>query len=120
MATDIQHFIGGKLTPGESGRFAPVYDPATGEQAKRVPLASSEEMDRAIAAARQAFPAWSMTTPLRRARVLTRFLRLLEQNIDRIAEAITAEHGKVLSDAKGEDRPRRRGGRNRHRRRHTC
>jgi malonate-semialdehyde dehydrogenase (acetylating)/methylmalonate-semialdehyde dehydrogenase len=102
MPTDIQHFIGGKLTPGESGRFAPVYNPATGEEAKRVPLASPEEMDRAVAAAKQAFPKWAMTTPLRRSRVLNRFMRLLEENSDRIAAVITEEHGKVLSDAAGE------------------
>src|SRR4051812_49951578 len=56
------------------------------------------------AAAQKAFPGWAMTTPLRRARILYRFLRLLEQHQDRISAAITAEHGKVLSDALGEDR----------------
>jgi malonate-semialdehyde dehydrogenase (acetylating) / methylmalonate-semialdehyde dehydrogenase len=102
MPEDIQHFIGGRLVAGESGRFAPVYNPATGEQEKRVPLAATEEVDRAVGLAKAAFPEWAQTTPLRRARILNRFLRLLEQNVDRIAEAITAEHGKVLSDAKGE------------------
>ncbi len=102
MATEIQHFVGGKPVPGRSGRTAPVFDPATGEQVATVPLASREEVDAAVAAARAAFPGWAATTPLRRARILNRFLRLLEENQDRIARAITAEHGKVHSDAVGE------------------
>src|SRR3954469_19504589 len=102
MATEIQHFINGKLVPGKSGKFAPAFNPATGEQSGSVPLAGKQEMDEAVAAAKQAFPKWASTPPLRRARVLNRFLRLLEENQDRIAATITAEHGKVLSDAKGE------------------
>ncbi|HSK41565.1 MAG TPA: aldehyde dehydrogenase family protein, partial [Arenibaculum sp.] len=102
MAKEIQHFIGGELVAGRSGRFAPVFNPATGEQSGSVPLASAQEMDEAVAAAKQAFPKWALTPPLRRARILNRFLRLLDENRDRIAAAITAEHGKVLSDAAGE------------------
>jgi malonate-semialdehyde dehydrogenase (acetylating)/methylmalonate-semialdehyde dehydrogenase len=102
MPTEIRHFIDGQLVAGRSGRTAPVFNPATGEETGRVPLAGSEEMGDAVAAARAAFPKWAATTPLRRARVLNRFLRLLEENEERIAAAITAEHGKVLSDAKGE------------------
>ena len=102
MSTEIQHFIGGKFVPGRSGRTAPVFNPATGEQQGAVPLASAAEVDEAVALARAAFPAWAMTTPLRRARILNRFLRLLEENQERIAEVIVAEHGKVWSDALGE------------------
>jgi malonate-semialdehyde dehydrogenase (acetylating)/methylmalonate-semialdehyde dehydrogenase len=102
MPSEIQHFIGGKLVPGRSGRRAPVYNPATGERTGSVPLASSAEVAAAVAAARAAFPGWAATTPLRRARILNRFLRLLEEQGERIAAAITAEHGKVLSDARGE------------------
>ena len=102
MATEIQHFIGGKLVPGKSGKFAPVFNPATGEQTGSVPLAGKQEMDEAVAAAKQAWPDWAATTPLRRARILNRFLRLLEENEQRIAATITSEHGKVLSDAAGE------------------
>ncbi len=102
MASEIQHFIGGRLVAGQSGRFAPVFNPATGGESGRVPLAGAEEMAAAVGAAQAAFPKWAATTPLRRARVLNRFLRLLEENDDRIAAVITAEHGKVLSDAKGE------------------
>jgi malonate-semialdehyde dehydrogenase (acetylating)/methylmalonate-semialdehyde dehydrogenase len=102
MATEIRHFINGRLVAGRSGRSAPVFNPATGEETGRVPLAGAEEIGEAVAVARAAFPKWAATTPLRRARVLNRFLRLLEDNDERIAAVITAEHGKVLSDAKGE------------------
>lgn len=102
MPTEIQHFINGRFVPGRSGRTAPVFNPATGEQSGTVPLASKEEVDEAVKAARAAFPGWAATTPLRRARLLNRFLRLLEENEARIAEAITAEHGKVYSDSVGE------------------
>jgi malonate-semialdehyde dehydrogenase (acetylating)/methylmalonate-semialdehyde dehydrogenase len=79
-----------------------VFNPATGEQTGALVLASVEDVDAAVAAARRAFPAWANTTPLRRARVLNRFLRILEDRIDHLARVITAEHGKVLSDARGE------------------
>jgi malonate-semialdehyde dehydrogenase (acetylating) / methylmalonate-semialdehyde dehydrogenase len=102
MATEIQHFINGRLVPGKSGKFAPVFNPATGEQSGSVPLAGKQEMDEAVAAAKKAWPGWAATTPLRRARILNRFLRLLEENEPRIAATITSEHGKVLSDAAGE------------------
>src|SRR3954471_9070739 len=102
MPTEVQHYINGKFVPGRSGRTAPVFNPATGEATGQVALASAAEVDEAVSAAKQAFPAWASTPPLRRARVLNRFLRLLEENEDRIARVITAEHGKVLSDALGE------------------
>jgi malonate-semialdehyde dehydrogenase (acetylating) / methylmalonate-semialdehyde dehydrogenase len=102
MSTEIQHFIGGKFVPGRSGRTAPVFNPATGEQQGVVPLASAAEVDEAVALALAVWPARAMTTPLRRARILNRFLRLLEEHQERIAEVIVAEHGKVWSDALGE------------------
>jgi len=102
MPKEIQHFISGRRVDGRSGRFAPVYNPATGEQSGQVPLASAEEMAEAVAAAKAAFPGWARTSPLRRARILNRFLRLIEENAERIAATITAEHGKILSDAQGE------------------
>jgi malonate-semialdehyde dehydrogenase (acetylating)/methylmalonate-semialdehyde dehydrogenase len=102
MMTDLQHFIGGQRVAGASARTAAVFNPATGEQAARVPLASAAEVDAAVKAAAAAFPAWASSPPLRRARILMRFLRLLEDNADALAAAITAEHGKVLSDARGE------------------
>jgi len=102
MSNEIQHFINGRRVNGRSGRFAPVYNPATGEQSGQVPLASTEEMAEAVATAKAAFPGWTRTSPLRRARILNRFLRLIEENAGRIAATITAEHGKILSDAQGE------------------
>jgi malonate-semialdehyde dehydrogenase (acetylating)/methylmalonate-semialdehyde dehydrogenase len=99
---EIGHFIGGRTVSGASGRWQPVYDPATGAQARRVALASAEEVEAAVGAARAAFPAWADTPPLRRARVLQRFLELLNRERDTLAAAITAEHGKVFSDAQGE------------------
>jgi malonate-semialdehyde dehydrogenase (acetylating)/methylmalonate-semialdehyde dehydrogenase len=102
MATEIRHFIGGRLVAGRSGRTAPVFNPATGEQSGAVALAGRDELNEAVALAKAAFPGWAATPPLRRARVLNRFLRLIEENQDRIARTITAEHGKVLSDSLGE------------------
>jgi malonate-semialdehyde dehydrogenase (acetylating) / methylmalonate-semialdehyde dehydrogenase len=102
MNTSIGHFINGRSLAGRSGRNAPVFNPASGEQLGTVSLASGEEVGAAVALARQAFPAWAATPPLRRARILNRFLRIAEDNIDKLSAIITREHGKVLSDAKGE------------------
>jgi malonate-semialdehyde dehydrogenase (acetylating) / methylmalonate-semialdehyde dehydrogenase len=102
MASRIQHFIGGRLTVGSSGRFGPVYNPATGEQTGEVAFAGPAEVDEAVRSAQAAFPEWSRTTPLRRARILQKFLRLLEEHTPRLAETITAEHGKVHADSLGE------------------
>lgn len=102
MPATILNFIDGELLPSQGPRTAPVYNPATGEQSGTLGLASTQDVHAAVAAARQAFPAWANSPPLRRARILNRFLRILEDRIDKLAEVITAEHGKVLSDAKGE------------------
>ena len=102
MARALKHFVNAHLVDGTSGRFGDVWNPATGEVQARVPLASVAEVGAAVAAAQAAFPRWAATTPLRRARVLNRFGTLLEENADRLAEVITAEHGKVHDDALGE------------------
>ena len=102
MPNDIQHFVGGQKVAGRSGRHAAVYNPATGEQSGSVALASTDEVAAAVAVAKKALPGWANTTPLRRARILNRFLRILEERTDELAAVVTAEHGKVLSDAKGE------------------
>jgi malonate-semialdehyde dehydrogenase (acetylating) / methylmalonate-semialdehyde dehydrogenase len=102
MSATIPNFINGKSVPSRSTRTSPVYNPATGEQSGTLGLASAQDVQAAVAAARKAFPAWAKTPPLRRARILNRFLRILEDRIDELAAVITAEHGKVLSDAKGE------------------
>lgn len=103
MTSPIPHYINGRRVSAPDGRrTSPVYDPANGTQTGEVILATVQDVTAAVAAARSAFPAWKATTPLLRARVLNRFLRLLDERIDELAAVITAEHGKVLSDAKGE------------------
>jgi malonate-semialdehyde dehydrogenase (acetylating)/methylmalonate-semialdehyde dehydrogenase len=99
---DIPHWIAGKPVPGASGRSGKVYNPATGQVQAVVPLANRAELDAAVAAATAAFPEWSTQPPLRRARVMFRFRDIFESRIDEVAALITSEHGKVLSDAKGE------------------
>jgi malonate-semialdehyde dehydrogenase (acetylating) / methylmalonate-semialdehyde dehydrogenase len=98
----VPHWIGGKAVGGESKSFANVFNPATGEVKRRVPLDATAELEQAVAAATAAFPEWSSLPPLRRARVLFRFRDLLETHTDRLAAIITSEHGKVLDDARGE------------------
>jgi malonate-semialdehyde dehydrogenase (acetylating)/methylmalonate-semialdehyde dehydrogenase len=100
--TDVGHWIGGARVSGASGRSQPVYNPATGAVARQVALASAAEVNAAVAAAQAAFPAWADTPPIRRARVMNEFLRLLNEHRDALAAMITAEHGKVFSDAQGE------------------
>jgi malonate-semialdehyde dehydrogenase (acetylating)/methylmalonate-semialdehyde dehydrogenase len=101
-SSSIGHFINGAHRAGASGRSAAVYNPATGACSAQVALAGAGELDAAVAAAHAAFPGWAATSPLRRARVMFRFRELLEKNADRLAAIITSEHGKVLSDARGE------------------
>jgi malonate-semialdehyde dehydrogenase (acetylating) / methylmalonate-semialdehyde dehydrogenase len=98
----LPHYINGKTVAGKSGRFGDVYNPAQGRVSKRVAFASKSEVGDAVEAAHAAFPKWAAMPPLRRARVMMRFRELLERDINRLAAIITSEHGKVLSDAKGE------------------
>ncbi|MEN3367179.1 MAG: malonate-semialdehyde dehydrogenase (acetylating) / methylmalonate-semialdehyde dehydrogenase [Burkholderiales bacterium] len=98
----IQHYINGRLVASASGRHQDVFNPATGEPGGQVALASVEEVNAAVAAAAKAAPAWAETAPLKRARILSKFKELIEKNHDDLAAAITREHGKVFSDAKGE------------------
>lgn len=98
----LGNFINGEQIPSNSGRLSPVYNPATGEQRLNVSLSSADETRQAIAIAHATFATWKAVTPLRRAQVLFRFKALLESNFDLLAELISLEHGKVLSDAKGE------------------
>jgi malonate-semialdehyde dehydrogenase (acetylating)/methylmalonate-semialdehyde dehydrogenase len=98
----IGNFINGEFSASKSNRTAPVFNPATGQQTKSVSLSTVTETEIAIAVAEVAFESWSQVTPLNRSRVMFRFKALMEQHIDELAEMITLEHGKVLSDAKGE------------------
>lgn len=100
--TTLGNYIGGEHIASQSGRTAPVFNPATGEKRLDVALSSADETRAAIANAQAAFKEWSATPPLSRARVMFKFKELLEKHADEIAELITLEHGKVFSDAKGE------------------
>src|SRR5690606_24649236 len=98
----IGHYIGSAVVAGASGRTQPVFNPATGTATRVVALASADEVDAAVAAARVAWPAWAKTAPLRRARILDRFKMILWERADVLARAISAEHGKTHEDALGE------------------
>ncbi len=100
--SSIGHYINGRAVSGSSGREQEVFNPATGAVTGKVALAGVKEVDAAVAAAQEAFPAWSDLPPLRRARVMFKFLELLNTNRDKLAHMITAEHGKVFTDAQGE------------------
>ncbi len=100
--TSIAHYISGQKTAGTSSRAQDVFNPATGAVTGRVSLANVKDVDQAVASAQAAFPAWADTPPLRRARVMFKFLELLNQHRDTLAHMITAEHGKVFTDAQGE------------------
>ncbi len=100
--TRISHWVGGEIVPGESGRSGPVYNPATGEQTGAVDFASVEEVDRAVQRAREAFPAWRAWSLSKRTDLLFRIRQLVLEHKQEIAAILTAEHGKVLSDAAGE------------------
>ena len=102
MTTSIGHYIHGKGTPGQGQRSQGVTNPATGAVTGQVHLGSAADVNAAVAAAAAAFPAWAETPPLRRARVMFKFLELLNQHRDDLARMITAEHGKVFTDAQGE------------------
>ena len=102
MTQDLTHYIGGAHVPGASGRFSDVYNPATGEVQARCPLASPDELAKAVEIAEQAQPGWAATNPQRRARVLMKFVHLLNRDMDKLAEALSREHGKTLPDAKGD------------------
>src|SRR4249919_2255678 len=98
----IEHWVSGALTPLGSTRTSPVWNPATGQQQAEVVLASAADVETAVSAARDAFDAWSQASLSNRTKVLFAFRELVNANVGRIAEAITDEHGKVLSDARGE------------------
>ncbi|WP_284891937.1 CoA-acylating methylmalonate-semialdehyde dehydrogenase [Cobetia amphilecti] len=101
-ANAIQHFINGRVTRGDSSATQDVFNPATGKVTGQVALARNSDVDAAVAAADAAFAAWADTPPIRRARVMFKFLALLNEHKDELAEAITREHGKVFTDAQGE------------------
>lgn len=99
---DIAHFIAGQATPAKSTRFSDVFNPATGLKSRRVALASAADVATAVTAAHKAFGQWADTPPLKRARIMFKFLELLNLHQNELAAIITAEHGKVFTDAQGE------------------
>ena len=98
----IGHWLNGKLVPGTSGRFTDVMNPATGEVQARLALATAAELDAAVEDAAKAQVAWAATNPQRRARVMMAFGALINQNMDKLAELVSREHGKTLPDARGD------------------
>jgi len=98
----ITHYVNGKRVEGESGRYTDVYNPATGEVQAQCPLASKSEVDAIIAKAQAAQPAWAAVNPQRRARVMMKFVDLLNRDMDKLAEVLSREHGKTLPDAAGD------------------
>ncbi|TEA72286.1 CoA-acylating methylmalonate-semialdehyde dehydrogenase [Allopusillimonas ginsengisoli] len=100
--SDVGNYINGKVSVSTDGRRQDVYNPSLGKVARQLVLSTAQDVDAAVASARAAAPGWANTTPLRRARVLNKFLRLMEDHVDELAAMITAEHGKVFTDAQGE------------------
>jgi malonate-semialdehyde dehydrogenase (acetylating)/methylmalonate-semialdehyde dehydrogenase len=98
----VSHWIGGKPVEAANARTQDVFNPATGEVARQVALGAAAEVDQAVRSAAAAFQSWADTPPIRRARILNRFLALLNEHRDELANIITSEHGKVFSDAQGE------------------
>jgi malonate-semialdehyde dehydrogenase (acetylating)/methylmalonate-semialdehyde dehydrogenase len=99
---ELTHYISGEQVPGTSGRFADVFNPATGEVWARVPLASAQELEHAVQLAAAAQPKWAAVNPQRRARVMMKMVHLLNRDMDKLAEALSREHGKTLPDAAGD------------------
>jgi malonate-semialdehyde dehydrogenase (acetylating)/methylmalonate-semialdehyde dehydrogenase len=102
MSELVNHYINGRRVENPSNRLGDVFNPATGKIIRQVPLATSGEVNEAVAAARKVFPDWSRNTPLRRARIMSKFKDLLEAHSEQLAHSISEEHGKVYSDAIGE------------------
>jgi malonate-semialdehyde dehydrogenase (acetylating)/methylmalonate-semialdehyde dehydrogenase len=102
MVRELTHFIGGKHVPGASGAFGDVYDPNTGQVQARVPLANRAEVEAAITDAENAQRVWAAFNPQKRARVLMRFLQLVEGERESLARLLSAEHGKTIADAHGD------------------
>lgn len=102
MVRELTHFIGGQRVAGTSGNFGDVYDPSTGQVQARVPLASVSEVEAAIANAAEAQRAWAAFNPQKRARVLMKFVALVQDEMDSLAALLSSEHGKTIPDAKGD------------------
>ncbi|HSF91429.1 MAG TPA: aldehyde dehydrogenase family protein, partial [Paracoccaceae bacterium] len=99
---EIGHYINGARVAGNSGRTAEIFNPATGEVQGNVALASKAELDAAVESAKKAQEGWAAVNPQRRARVMMKFVQLLNRDMDKLAEVLSREHGKTFPDAKGD------------------
>ena len=102
MVHELSHYVSGRRTAGTSGRYGDVFDPCEGRVQSRVPLASREEVQNAVAAAEKAQPEWGAMNPQRRGRILLKFVELVNQNMEELATLLSSEHGKTLADSKGD------------------
>lgn len=102
MVHELSHYISGRRVGGTSGRYSDVFDPCRGKVQSRVPLASREEVQNAVAAAEKAQPEWGAMNPQRRGRILLKFVDLVNQNMDELAALLSSEHGKTLADSRGD------------------
>jgi malonate-semialdehyde dehydrogenase (acetylating)/methylmalonate-semialdehyde dehydrogenase len=102
MTKKLNHFVDGIIVEGKSGRMGDVFNPATGDVTAQVPLASADEVRDVIASSAAAFPSWASTPPARRTQVLFKLRELLIEHTAELAELLSKEHGKTLSDARGE------------------
>src|SRR5246500_3809170 len=102
MTTQIPHFIDGQRTAGQSQRTADVYNPNTGQVRAQVPMGSAVDVDAAVAVAVEAQKEWAAWNPQRRARVMMKFVELVNQHLDELAEMLSLEHGKTVPDARGD------------------
>lgn len=102
MTREIGHFVGGKAVAGTSGRFADIFDPNTGEVQAKVALANVAEVRQAVENAKAAQPAWAARNPQVRARVLAKFVQLLQRDMDELARMLSSEHGKTFPDSRGD------------------
>ncbi|WP_437972100.1 CoA-acylating methylmalonate-semialdehyde dehydrogenase [Sorangium sp. So ce260] len=101
MIKKLQNYVGGKMTDSSTRRWGDVFNPALGAVTRQVPMSTAGEVSSAVAVAKQAFESWSATPPVRRARVMFELKSLIERHMDELAALVTAEHGKVLDDARG-------------------
>jgi len=101
MSKKLQNYVNGKSVQSATSRYASVFNPALGAEASQVPMSTSADVDAAVAAAKQAFEGWSATPPVRRARVMFELKQLIDKHMNELAGLVTAEHGKLLDDARG-------------------
>jgi len=102
MVKEIGHFIGGKRVAGKSGRFADVYNPSTGEVQAKVALATKDEVRAAVENAAAAQPGWARENPQKRARVMMKFIELVNAEKESLAQMLSSEHGKTIPDSHGD------------------